>query len=47
MTAEVAVATANCVDSAWSKLKGTLLDAVTEVCGPSEPPVATRKLVME
>ena len=28
--------TANCVESAWSKLKGPLLDAATELCGPSK-----------
>ena len=39
MTAAAAVATtsstdtANHVESAWSKLKGPLLDAATEVCG--------------
>ena len=44
MTAAAAVATAagadadtaKCVESAWSKLKGPLLDAATEVCGLSK-----------
>ena len=44
MTAAAAVATAygadadtaNRIESAWSKLKGPLLDAATEVCGPSK-----------
>ena len=28
--------TANCIESAWSKLKGPLLDTATEVCGLSK-----------
>ena len=44
MTVVAAVATAaganadtkNCVEAAWSKLKGYLLDAATEVCGLSQ-----------
>ena len=44
MTAEAAVTTAACADvdsanrieSAWSKLKGSLLDAAREVCGLSK-----------
>ena len=37
--------TANLVESAWSKLKGPLLDAATKVCGL--PPVEIQNLVVK
>ena len=33
---DAATDSANCVEPAWSKLKGPMLDAATEVCGRSK-----------